>query len=49
MELRKIALANNRQGIPGTKNVPIVGKLMSGKNKSDTMTELLVFIAPRIL
>ena len=47
--IKKNALSDNRSGIPGTKNVPIVGKLMSGKNKSDTMTELLVFIAPRIL
>ena len=47
--IKKNALADGRSGIPGTKNVPIVGKLMSGKSKSDTMTELLVFIAPRIL
>ena len=47
--IKKNALADSRSGVPGTKNVPIVGKLMSGKSNSDTMTELLVFIAPRIL
>ena len=31
------------------KNVPVVGKLFQGNSKADTMSELLVFIAPRIL
>ena len=47
--IKKNIKSNSRQGVPGTKNVPVVGKLLSGKNKSDNMTELLVFIAPRIL
>ena len=47
--IKKNSLANSREGIPGTKDMPVVGKLLSGKNNSDTMTELLVFIAPRIL
>jgi len=29
--------------------VPIIGKMFQGKSKSDTLDELLVFIAPRIL
>jgi len=29
--------------------LPIVGKLFQGKTNTDTMSELLVFIAPRVL
>ena len=47
--IKKNQISNSKQGVPGAKNVPVVGKLLSGKNKSDTMSELLVFIAPRIL
>ena len=42
-------ISNSKQGVPGAKNVPVVGKLFKGTAKSDTMSELLVFIAPRIL
>ena len=47
--IKKNQISNNRFGVPGAKNVPVVGKLFKGTNKSDTMSELLVFIAPRIL
>ena len=47
--IKKNQISNSKQGVPGAKNVPVVGKLLSCKNKSDTMSELLVFIAPRIL
>ena len=47
--IKKNSTSNTKQGVPGVKKVPVVGKLMSGKNKSDSMTEMLVFIAPRIL
>ena len=47
--IKKNNVANNRQGVPGTSKVPILGKVLSGKSNSDTMNELLVFIAPRIL
>ena len=47
--IKKNNVANNRQGVPGTSKVPIIGKVLSGKSNSDTMNELLVFIAPRIL
>ncbi len=47
--IKKNQVTNNRFGVPGTKNVPVVGKLFKGSQKGDTMSELLVFIAPRIL
>jgi type IV pilus assembly protein PilQ len=46
---KKNNIANNREGVPGTSKVPVLGKVLSGKSNSDTMNELLVFIAPRIL
>jgi len=47
--IKKNQISNSKQGVPGAKNVPVVGKLFKGTAKSDTMSELLVFIAPRIL
>ena len=47
--IKKNQISDNRSGVPGAKNVPVIGKLFKGTNKSDTMSELLVFIAPRIL
>ena len=47
--IKKNNVANNREGVPGTKKIPVLGKVLSGKSNSDTMTELLVFIAPRVL
>lgn len=47
--IKKNVAADNKFGVPGMDNVPILGKMFQGKNKSDTLTELLVFIAPRIL
>ncbi|HOG15889.1 MAG TPA: type II and III secretion system protein [Syntrophales bacterium] len=36
-------------GIPGLKEVPLLGWLFKGEDKSDTMQEVLVFITPKIL
>ena len=47
--IKKNIVNSNKFGVPGMDNVPILGKMFQGKNKSDTLTELLVFIAPRIL
>ena len=47
--IKKNSVSDNRQGLPGAKKVPVLDKVLSGKTKSDNMTELLVFIAPRIL
>ena len=47
--IKKNLVSDSKQGIPGADNVPVVGKLFKGTSKADTMNELLVFIAPRIL
>ena len=40
---------NTKSQTPGLGNVPVLGNLFKGKTKSDSMDELLIFIAPRIL
>ncbi len=47
--IKKNNVASGKDGVPGVSKVPVVGKALSGTSKSDTMNELLVFIAPRIL
>ena len=47
--IKKNAISDSRQGVPGASKLPFVGKLFEGSQNSDTMNELLVFIAPRIL
>ena len=47
--IKKNTIGDSKSGIPGVSNVPVIGKMFSGTSKSDTLNELLVFIAPRIL
>ena len=47
--IKKNQITNSNSGVPGAKKLPVVGKLFQGNSKADTMSELLVFIAPRIL
>ena len=47
--IKKNTVGDSKSGIPGVSNVPIIGKMFKGTSKSDTLNELLVFIAPRIL
>ena len=47
--IKKNSIANSKNQTPGIGNLPVVGNLFKGKAKSDTMTELLIFIAPRVL
>ena len=47
--IKKNNVASSKRGVPGASKVPVVGSLLKGTSKSDTMNELLVFIAPRIL
>ena len=35
--------------VPGVSDVPLLGKMFKRDVKEDTLNELLVFIAPRIL
>jgi type IV pilus assembly protein PilQ len=36
-------------GVPGLKDIPVLGWLFKGEGKSETMEEVLIFITPRIL
>ena len=47
--IKKNKVFNTKSQTPGLGNVPVLGNLFKGKTKSDTMDELLIFIAPRIL
>ena len=47
--IKKNKVFNNRANVPGLGNVPVLGNLFKGSNKSDQMDELLIFIAPRVL
>ena len=47
--IKKNIVSNTQNQVPGIGDLPGVGNLFKGKNKADIMTELLVFIAPRIL
>ena len=46
--LKKNKLTDNKASVPGANKLPVIGKLMSGTFKDDSLSELLVFIAPRI-
>ena len=47
--IKKNKVFNTKSQTPGLGNVPVFGNLFKGKSKSDSMDELLIFIAPRIL
>jgi len=47
--LTKQKKQNKNSGIPGLKNVPVLGWLFKGKYDSEDMEEVLIFITPRIL
>ena len=47
--IKRNSVDDNSQRVPGLSNAPIIGKLFKGSIKEDALTELLVFIAPRIL
>ena len=40
---------NNNYGLPGVKDVPVLGWLFKGESKSDEAAEILVFLTPTIL
>ena len=47
--IKKNKVFDTKNQTPGLGNVPVLGNLFKGKTKSDSMDELLIFIAPRIL
>ena len=47
--IKKNQISNTKNQTPGAGDLPVVGNLFKGKTNSDTMNELLIFIAPRVL
>ena len=47
--IKKNSIKNNKQQLPGMGNVPVLGNLFKGTEKQDMLTEMLIFIAPRVL
>jgi len=47
--LTKQKTQNVTSGIPGLKDLPVLGWLFKGEDKSKTMEEVMVFITPKIL
>ena len=47
--IKKNSVSDSKEQTPGVGNIPGIGNLFKGKANVDSMDELLVFIAPRIL
>jgi len=47
--LSKQTNTNSNVGVPGLKDVPVLGWLFKGDSKDDQMQEVLIFITPKIL
>ena len=47
--IKKNSVSNSKQQLPGVGDAPVLGNLFKGKSKADSLDELLVFIAPRVL
>ncbi len=47
--IKKNTKNNTNTKTTGISDVPVVGNLFKGKNKTDELKELLIFIAPRVI
>jgi type IV pilus assembly protein PilQ len=47
--IKKNKVFSSKNQTPGVGDLPVLGNLFKGKQESDKMDELLIFIAPRIL
>ena len=47
--LSKETMSQGESGVPGLKDIPILGYLFKGESKSKDMEEILIFITPHIL
>ena len=47
--IKKNKVFNRKNQMPGLGNVPVLGNLFKGTEKGDSLDELLIFIAPRVL
>ena len=43
------SIGTTKKGIPGLSKIPLLGALFRSKANTDTFSELLIFIAPRII
>ena len=42
-------ILDDQSGVPGLKDIPILGYLFKGERKSNTKVELMMFVSPRII
>ena len=49
LNIKKQIESNTKEQTPGVGDVPVIGNLFKGKAEKDTLNELLIFIAPRVL
>ena len=47
--IKKNTVEDGKAQLPGIGNVPVLGNLFKGTEKKDTLKEMLIFIAPRVL
>ena len=47
--LSKETITESDSGVPWLKDIPIIGHLFKGENRSNKMEEVLIFITPHIL
>ena len=47
--IKKNTVEDGKAQVPGIGNVPVLGNLFKGTQKKDTLKEMLIFIAPRVL
>ena len=47
--IKKRTINNVNSSTPGISKVPVVGNLFKSKNNKDDLTDLLIFIAPRVI
>ena len=47
--IKKNTINDTRTKTPGLSKVPVLGNLFKGKQKTDELKELLIFIAPRVI
>ena len=47
--IKESTLNQSTNRVPGLGEMPVIGNLFKGNTNSDNLSELLVFIAPRVL
>ena len=47
--IKKNTKNNTNTKTPGLGDSPVIGNLFKSRNNTDTLTELLIFIAPKVI